>query len=95
MVARSAEANTSAGAPAWSWSTSAAEPSKENVTVTPGWEASKDVPSSVKVPVRESAAKTTTSLGRLDEGPAAHAGSSTRASAPASARRPLTVRPRW
>ncbi len=62
MFALSAEANTSAGAPAFSWSTSAAEPSKENFTVTPGWAASNSVPRVAKVGLSDDAANTTRSV---------------------------------
>src|SRR5262249_26964593 len=58
MVAGLAAANTSAGAP-WTicWASVALEP-KLNFTVVPGWAASKVLPSSVKVSVREEAANT-------------------------------------
>src|ERR1700712_3250131 len=53
MLASSAEAKTSAGAPAVSWETRSEEPANENVTWAAGWAASNSAPSSVKVLVSE------------------------------------------
>ncbi len=58
MLAWSAEANTSAGAPFCTWLTRSLDPANENVTVVPGWSASNCSPSAVKVFWREAAANT-------------------------------------
>src|SRR6478672_8671095 len=58
MLLVSAEANTSAGAPAVSWVTRSEEPAKLNVTVEPGFPFWKIVPISVKVAFSDAAANT-------------------------------------
>src|SRR5665811_1670228 len=81
MFARSADAKTSAGAPCLNWSTRFDEPSNENFTVTPGWEASKVLPRLAYVSLRDDAANTTSSLLEAAVGVAAgvHAPRSARA----------------
>ena len=56
MLAVSAEAKTSAGAPSWIWETRSEEPPKLNSTVTPSCSSSNSVPISSKVFVSEAAA---------------------------------------
>ena len=58
MLAVSAEAKTSAGAPCWICATRSEEPPKLNLTFTPSWSASNCLPSSVKVDVSDAAAYT-------------------------------------
>ena len=58
MLAVSAEANTSAGAPSWIWATRSEEPPKLNSTVTPSCWASNSVPICSKVLVSDEAAYT-------------------------------------
>ena len=56
MLATSAEANTSAGAPSWICAARSDEPPKLNSTSTPSWSASNSSPSCSKVLVSEAAA---------------------------------------
>jgi hypothetical protein len=56
MLAGSAEANTSAGAPCWIWAARSEEPAKLNRTVVPGWAASTWAPIGVKAFFSEAAA---------------------------------------
>src|SRR3954452_8115620 len=58
MLAVSAEANTSAGAPCWICATRSEDPPKLSFTVTPLCSLSKALPMSVNVPVSDAAAKT-------------------------------------
>jgi hypothetical protein len=58
MFAGAAEANTSAGAPLVIWVAKVELAPKLNFTVSPGWAVSNCLPSSVKVPVSDDAAKT-------------------------------------
>ena len=58
MFAGAAEANTSAGAPLVICSARPELGPKLNFTVSPGWAASNCLPSWVKVPVSDAAAKT-------------------------------------
>jgi hypothetical protein len=58
MFAVSAEANTSAGAPAMSCATRSDDPAKLNVTVDPGFSCWKIVPMWVKVALSDAAANT-------------------------------------
>src|SRR4051794_39699257 len=60
ILASSAEAKTSAGAPATSWETRSEEPANENTTRAPGCASSNRVPSVMKVVVSEAAANTVT-----------------------------------
>ena len=91
MFASSADANTSAGAPALSWSTNAAEPSKEVFTVTPGFAASNSSARVARVGFRDDAANTTSSVRALAVGLQAV---STRAAATPSSSQALTGVPR-
>src|SRR5215211_4872086 len=63
MLARSAEANTSAGAPCWIWVARAWLPAKLKVTLSPPLAAAYCRPSSVKAAVRDVAANTLSSDG--------------------------------
>src|SRR5580704_323958 len=58
MFFGAAEANTSAGAPSVIWVAKAELAPKLNFTVSPGWAASNWLPSWVKVPISDAAAKT-------------------------------------
>lgn len=58
MLSRSADANTSAGAPACIWATSADDAAKFNVTVAFGFRRSNCLPSAVNASVSDAAAET-------------------------------------
>src|SRR5271169_5644398 len=58
MFFGAAEANTSAGAPSVIWVAKVELAPKLNFTVSPGWAASNCIPSWVKVPISDAAAKT-------------------------------------
>ena len=58
MLASSADAKTSAGAPPWIWATRSEEPAKLNSTVTPSCSSSNWLPSSSNVDVSDAAAYT-------------------------------------
>ncbi len=56
MLASSAEAKTSAGAPSWICATRSEDPAKLKSTSTPSWAASNSSPISSNVAVRDAAA---------------------------------------
>src|SRR5215213_4224604 len=69
MLSRSAEANTSAGAPCWIWVARAWLPAKLKMTLSPPLAAAYCRPSSVKAPVRDAAANTLSSDGAVGAEP--------------------------
>ena len=58
MLASSADAKTSAGAPSWIWATRSEEPAKLNSTFTPSWVDSNSSPICSNAAVRDEAAYT-------------------------------------